>query len=181
MKNINKLICFILIPLFSFCQDSNELITQIKTEFKRINTISKLEKIDLLNKEYMENIPDGGCQLTGFFENKKLVKIIEWIGSSHGTIVTELYLKDDKLFFIYINENKFKSIFDKDGNWMYLDSTKEETIFEGRYYFNDKKLIKQLNKGERLFGAVIGKEKLLEHTNSIAKILKNEKDRTKKN
>ncbi len=175
MQNIKLLLSLLLIPLTGLCQDSDQLITEIRAEFKRINSTSQLEKIELFNDTFMEYHTDGGGQLTGFFENNNLVKITEWIGPSHGTLITDYYLKDGKLFFAYQQENKFKDIFDESGEWIGLNTSQEETKFEGRYYFHNKKLIKQLNKGTRMFDQVFEQRKFLEHMNSIAELLRKKK------
>jgi hypothetical protein len=173
MRTILLFIGILVIPFIGISQNTEELIQKIRTEFQRINSNHQLEKVDLYNLEFMVQTRDDGAQLTGYFENDQLVKCTEWIGLHHGFIVTEYYLKEGKLFFVYEQENKFKSVYDSSGEWMYFDtSLPPETIFEGRYYFNNSKLIRELNKGERMFNRVFVPSKILERVSVMIDVLR---------
>ncbi|WP_106791659.1 hypothetical protein [Aquimarina sp. Aq78] len=173
MRTILLFIGILAIPFIGIFQNTEELIQKIRTEFRRINSNHQLKKIDLYNEEFMEYTTDGGGQLTGYFENGKLVKYVEWIGVSYGSIVIEYYLKKGKLFFAYEQENKFKSVYDSSGEWMYFDtSLPPETIFEGRYYFNNSKLIRELNKGDRISDRVFEPSKILKRVYLMTDILR---------
>jgi len=89
----------------------------------------------------------GGGELTGYYKKDSVVKIVEWIGLSYGNRTREFYFKENKLFFVY---EKFESFVHNDKT-NELDLTKVKTTFEGRYYFNNKKLIDQKNSGKRTF------------------------------
>ncbi|TDQ28618.1 hypothetical protein [Tenacibaculum caenipelagi] len=175
LKKIILFIAFLITPLMSISQNTDDLILKIRTEFQRINSNNQLEKIELFNEEFMGYRADGGGQLTGYFENNKLVKITEWIGPSYGSLITESYFKDNQLFFVYQKENKFKDILDNSGEWIGLDASKEETKFEGRYYFDKNILIKQLLKGKRVFNQIFKPARFIEHTNSTAELLRKRK------
>lgn len=172
MKSTILFITFLIVPLVGISQNSDELILKIRTEFQRINSSNQLETVELFNEEFMEYRADGGGQLTGYFDNNNLVKITEWVGPTYGSIITESYFKDNQLFFVYQKENKFKDILDSSGEWIGLDASKEETKFEGRYYFYNKILIKKIIKGKRMFAQVFDKTKFLEHVNSTAELLR---------
>ncbi|WP_024769754.1 hypothetical protein [Aquimarina macrocephali] len=173
MRIILLFIGILTIPFIGISQNTEELIQKIRTEFQRINSNHQLEKVDLYNLEFMVQTRDDGAQLTGYFENDQLVKCTEWIGLHHGFIVTEYYLKEGKLFFAYEQENKFKSVYDESGEWMSFDtSLPPETIFEGRYYFNNSRLIKELKKGERIFNRVFEPSKILERVDLMIDILR---------
>lgn len=172
MRIILLFIGIFTISFIGVSQNIDEQILKIREEFQRINSNHQLEKIDLYNEEFMEHTTDGGGQLTGYFENDQLVKYVEWIGVSYGSVVIEYYLKEGKLFFAYEQENKFKSLYDPSGEWMSFDtSLQPETIFEGRYYFNTSKLIKELKKGERMFNSVFEPSKILEHAHILSNVL----------
>ena len=167
------MIGILVIPFIGVSQNTDEQILKIRTEFQRINSNHQLEKVDLYNLEFMVQTRDNGAQLTGYFENDQLVKCTEWIGLHHGFIVTEYYLKDNQLFFAFEQENKFKSAYDKSGEWMYFDtSLQPEIIFEGRYYFNNSKLLKKLNKGDRIFNRVFEQSKPLERVHMLSDALR---------
>ncbi len=179
MQNVKSLVLVLIIPFISVSQDIDESIQKIRKEFQRINSNTTLKKIDLNNEEFMEYIPDRGGQIIGFFESDHLVKITEWMGPSYGVIITEYYLKDGDIFFAYQRENKFKDVFDESGEWMHFDTSKLEIKFEGRYYFENYKLIKELNKGKPLFERTFKETEFLEQANIYAEILR--KSRIMKN
>ncbi len=172
MRNVLLFIAILTIPFIGVSQNIDEQILKIREEFQRINSNYQLDKVDLYNEEFMEYTTDGGGQLTGYFEKGQLVKYVEWIGVSYGSIAIEYYLKEGKLFFAYEQENKFKSVYDTSGEWMYFDtSLPPETLFEGRYYFNNSKLIKELTKGERMFNRVFEQTKFLDHAYVLSDVL----------
>ncbi|MHA7058958.1 hypothetical protein ACWGOQ_0017160 [Aquimarina sp. M1] len=159
-------------PVFCFAQSEEEIIIEIRNEFNRINNLQSLEKIDLFNDEFLNFTPDGGGQLSGYFENDQLVKIVKWIGPSFGIIVTEYYLKNDKIIFAFNTEKKFKDIFDASGEWMHLDTSVAENKFEARYYFHNESLIRQIEKGKRITESSFHKETFIRNMHTLGKLLK---------
>ncbi len=106
-----------------------------------------MKKVTLENEEFLEKITDGGGALTGFYKAEKIKKIHQWLGLSSGIEIKEYYFKDDQLIFVY---EKFKSfVYDKKKDQ--FDFTKTETTFEGRYYFNKKRLINYVTTGHNRF------------------------------
>lgn len=128
-------------------QAKSGLIATIKKDFRAINTDKTLTKKTLSNEEFMENITDGGGELTGFYKKENLVKIIEWVGLSYGNRTREFYFKDNRLFFVY---EKFQSFVINDSTGE-MDHAKVKTTFEGRYYFSNTKVIEQKITGKRTF------------------------------
>ncbi|WP_103068989.1 hypothetical protein [Aquimarina sediminis] len=180
MRNIQLFIGLLFISFIGTSQNTNEIILKIRSEFQRINSLNQLEKIELDNEDFMNELyghtTDSGGQLIGYFENGQLVKYTEWIGLHHGYFTTEYYFKNNKLFFVYDQEKMFKSVYDESGEWMNFDTSLEpETIFEGRYYFDNTKLIKKLTKGSHLSNRGYELSKILEHSNLASKILKSTK------
>lgn len=129
----------------TYGQSTEQLISDIRAEFKRINTEAKLRTIELKNEEFLEHMTDGGGLLTGYFEEGSLVKLVEWIGLSFGNLETEYYLKDDELFFGYQVMRRYAD--KEDGLPAEFDYSKLVTVLEGRYYFTNKELIKQIETG----------------------------------
>jgi len=101
-----------------------------------------LRKVTLENEEFLTNMTDGGGELTGFYKNKEVKKIYEWIGLSNGISVKEFYFDKGQLIFVYEKFDSF--VFDAQKNE--FDFTKTKTIFEGRYYFSNKKLFNRSTK-----------------------------------
>jgi hypothetical protein len=128
-------------------QVKSDLIKTIRKDFQTINADTTLRRVELDEDEFLENTPDGGGELVGFYKENNLEKIYEWIGLSYGNRTREFYFNHNKLFFVY---EKFES-FVVNNKTNELDHGKVMTTFEGRYYFNNKKLIEQKISGQRTF------------------------------
>ena len=115
------------------------------------------------------NMTDGGGELTGFYKNKEIKKIYEWIGLSNGISIKEYYFDKGQLIFVYEKFDSF--VFDDKKNE--LDLTKTKTNFEGRYYFSNKKQFSKSMKGNKhLAGQQTSTEKsLLESADDNMKLL----------
>ncbi len=124
-----------------------EQVQAIRKEFQAINGDSSMKKITLENEEFMEDLTDGGGELTGYYKNGQIRKIRQWIGLSYGNEIKEFYFRNGKLIFVYEQFNSFP--FDEKKGELIHSSTK--TTFEGRYYFNNDKLIDRKITGKRQF------------------------------
>ncbi|HEU0111600.1 MAG TPA: hypothetical protein VFQ73_12030 [Flavisolibacter sp.] len=150
MWSLRKHILFILatfafvMPLYA--QAKTGLMANIRKEVALINSDSMYKKRTLENEAFMENMTDGGGKLTGYFKNKQIKKIYQWIGLSNGIEITEFYFKNGQLIFVYEQFNSFVY-----NNKDQPDLTKTETTFEGRYYFHNNKLIDYLTTGHNRF------------------------------
>lgn len=143
--NKNKVILLFLFvfSLNVYGQTKQDIIKTTRKQFQEIDTDTTLKKISLDSEEFLDHVPDGGGELVGFFRGDSIVKIVEWIGLSYGNKITEYYYKNNKLFFVF---EKFDSFVEKNGE---LDHEKVNTSFEGRYYFNDEKLIEKKISGKK--------------------------------
>ncbi|HEY0066590.1 MAG TPA: hypothetical protein VGB46_04485 [Flavisolibacter sp.] len=143
---LSFLIAFAIVNI-SAGQTKAEQVEAIRKEFQAINGDSTLEKITLKDKEFMGYMTDGGGELTGYYSNGQVKKIREWAGLSHGNEIKEFYFRDGKLIFVYEQFNSFP--FDgKKGEYIRY---RPKTTFEGRYYFNNDKLIDQKVTGKKQF------------------------------
>ena len=133
----------------SFAQTKQEQIKIIRKKFEVINKDTTLKKVVLENEEFLEDMTDGGGELTGFYKGKEIKKIYEWIGLSNGISIKEFYFDKGQLIFVFEKFDSF--VFDDKRNE--LNHNKSKTIFEGRYYFNDRKLISKLTKGDKSLAA----------------------------
>src|SRR5258706_4258188 len=131
----------------SFAQTKAELINTIRKDFQAINTDTSLKTKTLEDDEFLENTTDGGAELTGYYKRDSIVKIFEWIGLSYGNRTREFYFRKGWLFFVY---EKFQSFVINDTTGE-MDHSNVKTTFEGRYYFNNDKLIEQKTSGKRTF------------------------------
>lgn len=147
MKNIVKHIFLFLLSAFffnfSFAQTRDEQIKLIRKKFEIINKDTTFNKVVLENEEFLENRADHGAELAGYYKMGEIKKIYEWIGLSNGINIKEFYFDKAQLIFVYEKFDSF--VFDDKKNE--FDLTKTKTIFEGRYYFSNQKLINQSTKG----------------------------------
>jgi hypothetical protein len=153
MKRNTKHIFFFLLGTFflivSFSQTRLEQIKLIRKKFEVINKDTTLKKVVLENEKFLKDMTDGGGELSGFYKGKEIKKIYEWIGLSNGISIKEFYFHNGELIFVYEKFNSF--IFDDKKNE--FDHSKTKMVFEGRYYFNDRKLISKSTKGDKTLAA----------------------------
>jgi hypothetical protein len=153
VKKFAKHTLFVLLSvgfvIISSGQTKDEQIKLIRKKFQQINSDTTLRKVTLESEEFLEETPDNGGELTGYYENRKIKKIYEWIGLSNGISTSEFYFDNEQLIFVF---EKFDSFLfdDKKGEF---DLSKTKTIFEGRFYFNNKKLFSKSTKGDKSLAA----------------------------
>lgn len=142
LKYIFSFSFFIGLCSFAIGQEKQTIIKQIRADYQIINADKHLAKRIVEGEDYLDNIPDGGAELTGYFKKDTLVKIVEWIGLSYGNRIIEYYLKQGRIFFIY---ERFMSFVTTDTS---MDYSKVKLAFEGRYYFHNDKLIERKVSGK---------------------------------
>jgi len=170
MKIQNFILYILIFSCFtSYGQTTDVVIKKIRDDFKIINSDATLKKITLEDEEFLEHATDGGGELTGYFRNNSLVKIVEWIGLSYGNRTREFYLKNNDLFFVF---EKFEAFIQTDSG---LDHSKVKTIFTGRYYFNNGKLISEKITGENKLADKTSAQDLLDQTKDYSKLLNKKK------
>jgi hypothetical protein len=148
-----KIIIIILFTTFSFGQKS-EKIKVIRKIVQSINidsgfTIKKLDNEYFVNKK--KEVTDGGQELTGYFKNGKIIKIVYSLGLSYGINTYEYYFSENQLIFVFHKQDSYLQVKDSFGEFTGFDYTKLKTEFEGRYYFEQSKIFETKNKGVELF------------------------------
>ena len=133
---------FQLIIVIAYSQNKADVLKDIRKEYLRINN-SSLSKYILEAEDYLDNTPDGGAELIGYFKKDSLLKIRERVGLSYGNQTREYYFKNGELFFVFEFFDAFVEANDS------LDKSKTTHSFEGRYYFHNRKLIEKLVKGKK--------------------------------
>jgi hypothetical protein len=119
----------------SFAQTAGPEFTSIRHTCNQIQADSNLEKLVLDAVDFLEQTPDGGASLTGYFSKNTLVKISSWIGVSYGIRQMDFYYNSTGLIFCFVTERHFKET--KSG----MDHSITEPALNGRFYFRNEKLI----------------------------------------
>lgn len=114
-------------------------IEDVRNKVRKINKYRFYTTRILNSEEFLEQNPDGGGTLTGYFKNGKLLKIVEWIGLSSCVNITEYYIDDNQVIFIYMQGKEFDTQPSSD--------IKTEVTAESRFYFGNHKIVKSTIKG----------------------------------
>lgn len=124
----------------------DSVIQGIRQVFQQINKDSTLRKVVLDEHEFLgdESGLDNGAQLNGYFRGNTLCKMTMIIGLSFAMKEYDYYFRNGKIIFIYETERDFQ--LDKEGT---MDYGKSVLGFEGRYYYDNGKLIMTLFKGKK--------------------------------
>jgi hypothetical protein len=145
----------------------DSIIRNIRQVFQRINHDSTLRGVRLEAEEFLEEAPDNGGELTGYFKGDTLKKMIFYVGPSYGLIEQQYYFDQGKIVFIYDTEKDFPATSTGE-----LDVTKPHLVFEGRYYFDQGKLIEKILKGKKKFDIPIDAEYIADLLSSLPKYKK---------
>ncbi len=159
--------------LASLGQTKSTLINSIKKEFQKINTDASYKIITLSAEDFLDHQPDGGAELTGYFKGNQIRKIHQRIGLSNGIETFDFYYQNSQLIFVYERFDAFIYV----DSLKSLDLSKTYLSFEGRYYFNNQKLIDEVTLGHNRFEAdgIQPESTLLKESNEKVTLLKRKK------
>ena len=148
MRTITLISSVFLVFCFSLvaAQPKQLMIHKIRKEVNAINNDLSMKEVVLNNEDFLNDMPDGGGTLTGFYKKGILRKIVCWTGLSFGTENVEYYFRNNQLIFIYEQFNTF--LIDKKTENIRYDAT--EKTFQGRYYFDGNLLISKVIKGHKM-------------------------------
>ncbi|MFY0599878.1 MAG: hypothetical protein JXR03_09420 [Cyclobacteriaceae bacterium] len=134
MRQLLHVLTFILSTLSAYSQGFNERHPNIQNFINEINAeLATSEKVTVENEELMEQMTDGGGELTGYFANGQIQKMELSVGLSYGISELEFFYGDSKLYFVLETFRQFKYN-EETGSFNY--STTEQT-FKGEYLFVD--------------------------------------------
>jgi hypothetical protein len=140
--SIYLLICNLAIV---YGQTGEGKINVIRERFQIINQYESYETKKLINEQFLKQMTDGGGELTGYFKDGEISKIVERVGISFCIRIFEYYFWDGKLIFVY--ELEIDPLYnDSTGT---LDWNNQKIVFEGRYYFDNDKLIESKIIGQK--------------------------------
>ena len=170
MKTKLFLLTFFTFTTLLFGQTA-ERIAAVRKKVEAINT-EKSYQIKKLDNDYFVNVkneaPDGGQELSGYYKNGKLKKIVYTVGLSYGRKTSEYFFSNDELIFVFEKQNQFADIKNKSNQLTGLDHTKLESVYTGRFYFENSKLFSIKQTGKEIF-------RKMDKNSKEAKLLKDSK------
>ncbi|HMS33395.1 MAG TPA: hypothetical protein PKC91_04845 [Ignavibacteria bacterium] len=145
-KYILLLVILLNFSKLTFAQSKEEIIERIREEIESIHLDTALKSVTLQNEEFLENMTDGGGELTGFYKGKSINRIYRSIGISFGVGISEFYYKKNRLIFI---REKFNS-YVYDDSLGTADYTKLNTTYSAKHYFDNGRLIESSSTGHKI-------------------------------
>lgn len=142
----------VFISVDSYAQTYNAIINKIRKTVEQINKDTGYITKTLDNEQFLQQTTDGGGQLTGYFKNGKLVKIVEFIGLSSCVNITDYYFKESKLIFVYVTGKEFLYVY----SLSTFNSNIQSVTMEYRFYFNNEKMVKKILKGQTRCSGQLG-------------------------
>lgn len=134
MRQSLLVLTLILSTLSSYSQGFSERHPDIQTFINKVNSeVTSSKKITVENEELMDQMTDGGGELTGYFTNGEIRKMELRIGLSYGISELEFFYKDSKLFFILETFRQFKYN-EENGSFNYSETAQ---TFRGEYLFTN--------------------------------------------
>ena len=126
--------------------DKDSIIKNIRQVYQQINDDKTLHTVTLAEPEFLgEDVQlDGGAELKGYFKNDTLCKMVLAFGLSYAARKYDYYFSNGRIVFIYETEEDYPM--KKDGG---LNYDKMVLAFEGRYYYDNGKLIQPVFKGKK--------------------------------
>ena len=157
MKIFRKIaILFLLASLMNFGASNIEgKITQIRKDFTNTNAVKNYV---IKEVEDSEQSTDGGV-VKYYFQNGVVKKIVvEHFGESWNSL-TEYYVKNGKVYFIFDKTEKYNVPYYVNADWYKRDNMKVGEVFdsrkskisEKRYYFDENmKLIRYVGENKKI-------------------------------
>lgn len=149
---ITALIFLTVLPVFS--QNSEKELEQIRNWFREVNAnISQYRKVEYPDiKVYKDISPEhysmegeeiyrlAKVDMTKFFEDEQLVKVVLEFNGDREDLTSEYYFKNGNLCFV----NKVKTIYHRP-KWDEAFKESERSIAKDRFYIKDNQLIRWIN------------------------------------
>ena len=157
MKTLRKIaVLFILTNLINFgASDIEGKIAQIREDFSSTNAVKNYV---IKEVEDSEQSTDSGV-VKYYLQDGVVKKIVaEYFGES-GNNLTEYYIKNGKVYFIFDKTEKYNVLYYVDSKWYKENEIKNGEIFdkrkskffEKRYYFDEnEKLIQYIDENKKI-------------------------------
>ena len=157
MKTLRKIaVLFILTDLINFgAQDIEGKIAQIRKDFSSTNAVK-----NYVIKEVEDSDQSTDSGVVKYYLQDGVVKkiVAEYFGES-GNNLTEYYIKNGKVYFIFDKTEKYNVPYYVDSKWYKENEIKNGEIFdkrkskffEKRYYFDEnEKLIRYIDENKKI-------------------------------
>lgn len=170
-----KIIVAIVLCFFGaicFAQKQTKDITNIRASVEAINKDSNYTIKSIDAAFFLENMPDNGGSITGYFKEGQLMKIDVYIGLSSCITTTTFYLEDTKLIFAYTQAKNYHYDDDKGA----FDYAKQTLTMESRYYYANGEILKTIVTGASMCSEGTDLERAnenLAHVSTYIHLLKN--------
>lgn len=139
-----------------------ERIAAVRKKVEAINT-EKSYQIKKLDNDYFVNVKneatDGGQELSGYYKNGKLKKIVYSVGLSYGMKTCEYFFSDNELIFVFEKQDQYTNIKNQSNQVTGFYHTKLESIYTGGFYFENSKLFSKKKIGKEIFTKMDKKSK----------------------
>ncbi len=169
---LHLLFILLMFPCGLLAQTNAEKINDIKKICAEINKEKGLKTVSLSDEQFVDHACDNGCTLTASFRKDTIKKMWDWIGLSYGIIERTFYFKHRRL--VFVNETERHFVRDSTGAPLYNKTPM--IVFEGRFYFENGKLIGSSIKGEKFGHEKETPVKLLALANTYFALLNDKKD-----
>ena len=161
MKTKLFLLTFLTFTTLLFGQTAKR-IAAVRKKVETINT-EKSYQIKKLDNDYFVNVKnestDGGQELSGYYKNGKVKKIVYSVGLSYGLKTCEYFFSNDELIFVLEKQDQFADTKDQSNQVTGLDHKKLESVYTGRFYFENSKLFSIKQTGKEIFNKMDQKSK----------------------
>jgi len=130
-------------------KNEEELVLDIRAKFADIN--NNIKSYEISKIDFYGRSSEGG-ELTGYFKNGDLMKMVLKLDGEGGKVREEYYLVDGKLFFVFTQNYLYN------GN-VFGAATKVQSVAENRYYFYNDKLFRWLDPQKQKVNKAFFKQK----------------------
>lgn len=134
MKKVILILLFLVVNK-TYSQGFHERNPTVLNEIEKIESTKKYWKeVELDSSELLEHSPSEGAELSGYFLNNKIQKIVCEAFISHGQYENTYYFKNEKLFFVVEKFLQYEYNIEKNE----FNYEKSSLSFMGEYLFEPK-------------------------------------------
>lgn len=122
---------------------SASIVSGIVKQVEMLDAFDYKDSTYLENEDFVDQLPDGGASLHGFFIKDQLVKMKEWIGLSYAIIERTYYFNQGDPIYVLETEDAL-NLEEKSTSNSNLNANHSERQF----YFHQQSLLKTIATGQ---------------------------------